>query len=136
MSTTAEKLELVADGKSYFVDVKEAERELGIASGDTKEITTAALKDDGDSGAELPLMAIRPHQTLVIKAVDGKLSCPGCVGGGRLLHGEAVKDGAEAHFKAHHWCPGAQGNGNAWIHLTDADGKSRKLCFGYLVTKT
>ncbi len=134
MSASKEKLELVAEGKSHFVDLEEAQKMLGIAVGDTKEITTAELREE-DAAGDLPLMAVRPHQTLVIKAVGGTLNCPGCLGAGRMLQGEVVKDGAEAHFKAHSFCKGAQGNGSAWIHLRDADGKSRKLCFGYLLTK-
>jgi hypothetical protein len=128
------QIELVVNGKSHFIDEVQAERELGFAHGDIKEVTSNELVVEGDE-QELPLFAIRPHQTLKIKAVGGKLSNPGCVATGRFLKGAIVDGGEEAHFRAHEWCAGAQGNGNAWVHITDADGQSKKLRFGYLITK-
>jgi hypothetical protein len=116
-----------------FVDLAEAEREMGIATGDTKEVTSDDLAVDYTT--KMPLFAIRPHQTLVIKAVGGKLSGPGSVGGGRLLSGSVVNDGAEVHFTADKLFHNHQGTGNSWIHKTDADGQSLTLRFGYLITK-
>lgn len=127
-------LELTAGGRTYCVPVEEACQQFGIATGDEKVVTSTDLLPDGQAG-DLPLMVIRPNQTLVIKAVNGKLNCPGSVGGGRLLKGEASEDGSEARFTGHMFGKGHQGNGNSWITLTDADGNHTKLTFGYLITK-
>ena len=127
-------LELTAGGRTYYVPVEQACHQFAIASGDEKVVNSTDLVPEGHAG-NLPLMVIRPNQTLVVKAVGGKLNCPGSVGGGRLLKGEAADDGSEARYTAHWMGNGHQGNGNSWITLTDADGNHTKLTFGYLITK-
>lgn len=133
----SEMIELVAEGKSHFVPLADAERELGIASGNTKEVTSDALaiEPENTSNPNRPVLVIRPHQTLIIKAVGGTLSCPGTVCGGAALRGEVVNAGTEAHYKPH-WGRGMQqGEGNSWVVLTTPEGQHRRLAFSWILTK-